>query len=366
MERIWAVGAMSGTSMDGVDTAEVLTDGRTIFAFGETGYRAYSAPERAVLRAGLGKWPGEAGVAEAAEVVEQAHIAALRPYGAQVIGFHGQTLAHAPRAQGTHQAGDGNRLAEALGVPVVWDFRSADVGLGGQGAPLAPAFHFACARWIGAEAPLVFLNLGGVANITWVDPLAADMGAPGAMLAFDTGPANAPMDDLVQAATGAAHDAGGALAAEGRCYGALAAAVLEHKFFHAPPPKSLDRNQLRAVLDPVATLPLADALATLADVVARAVARGLAFCPATPAQVLVAGGGRHNPALMAALHAHLPCPVNPVETVGLDGDMLEAQAFAYLAVRVMAGLPTSFPGTTGVAASVGGGQISRPVPAARV
>ena len=360
MEQIWAVGAMSGTSMDGVDTAELLTDGADIFEFGETGYRPYSEPERAVLRAAMGKWQGEPGVAEAAKVVEAAHIEALRPHGAKLVGFHGQTLAHAPGAQGTHQAGSGDALAQALGTPVVWDFRTADVGLGGQGAPLAPAFHFACARWIGAEAPVVFLNLGGVANITWVDPRVAKMETPGAMVAFDTGPANAPLDDLVRAATGGDYDAGGQLAAGGRCYTALAEAVMEHRFFSEMPPKSLDRNELSAVLEPVSTLPLADALLTLADIVGRSVARGLAFCPDPPAHVLVAGGGRQNPTLMAALHAHISCPVNPIETVGLDGDMLEAQAFAYLAVRVKAGLPTSFPGTTGVGAAVGGGRISRP------
>ena len=180
------------------------------------------------------------------------------------------------------------------------------------------------------------------------------------MLAFDTGPANAPLDDLVRSATGASYDADGHLAADGRCYTALSEAVMEHRFFGDLPPKSLDRNELSRVLEPITTLPLADALTTLADVVGRSVARGLAFCPEMPAQVLVAGGGRQNPTLMAAINANISCPVNPVETVDLDGDMLEAQAFAYLAVRVKAGLPTSFPGTTGVGASVGGGRISRP------
>ena len=164
--RIWALGAMSGTSLDGVDAAMVETDGEEIFAFGASDYRGYSEGEQAVLAGALGKWPGD-DVAEAEAVVQMAHAELLSRFeGAQLVGFHGQTLAHEPRGRGTYQIGDGAALAEALGVPVVWDFRSADVELGGEGAPLAPFFHFACAKWIGAERPLCFLNLGGVGNLT--------------------------------------------------------------------------------------------------------------------------------------------------------------------------------------------------------
>jgi len=358
---VWALGAMSGTSLDGVDGAMVLTDGQTIAAFGASGYRPYQQDERAVIRAAFGCWPGDPGVAEAAEVVELAHVRLLATIcGAALVGFHGQTLAHDPRGRGTHQAGDGALLAEALGLPVVWDFRSNDVQLGGQGAPLAPFFHFACARWIGAKAPLAFLNLGGVGNVTWVDPRCARPEEPGACLAFDTGPANAPVNDLMLARRGLAQDTGGALAAQGVPDPLVLHAFERHPYFWRVPPKSLDRNEFAALSDAVAGLSDADAAATLTEAVALSVARGAEHFPRMPEWMLVTGGGRHNETLMARLAARLGCPVLPVEAVGLDGDMLEAQAFGFLAVRVMRGLPTSSPTTTGVGAAVGGGQISRP------
>ncbi len=356
---VWAVGAMSGTSMDGVDAALLLTDGERILEFGETEYRTYSAADREVLRAALGCWPGEAGVEAAAEVVEIAHASLLKDFEADLVGFHGQTLAHDPRERGTHQVGDGGVLAEVLGRPVVWDFRSADVELGGEGAPLAPFFHFACAKWIGAERPLAFLNLGGVGNLTWLDPKAPRPEEDGAILAFDTGPANAPIDDLM-AGRGAGYDEGGAFALSGRVDERIVARVLERRYYLRVPPKSLDRNDFADLGEICARLRQADAAATMAAVAAEAVIAGLAHCPAAPERILVTGGGRKNRAIMGRLEAKAGCPVEPVEAVGLDGDMLEAQAFAFLAVRVARGLPTSCPGTTGVAAAVGGGRITLP------
>ncbi len=358
---IWVAGAMSGTSLDGVDAALLRTDGKTIFELGDTRYRAYSQGERAVLRAALGRWPGEAGVAEAAETVETAHAAVLsRLKGAELVGFHGQTLAHDPKGRGTHQAGDGQVLADVLRCPVMWDFRSADVELGGEGAPLAPFFHFACARWIKATAPVVFLNLGGVGNLTWVDAAANGPEAEGALLAFDTGPGNAPLDDLMRARCGKPRDEGGEMAAAGTADAGLVTTALDRVFMSRMPPKSLDRNDFQDLDDLVKNLSTADAAATLTAISAEAVARGLQHCPAPAARVLVTGGGRHNRAMMAALAARIACPVQPVEAVGLDGDMLEAQAFAYLAVRMLRGMATSGPMTTGVRAHVGGGILSHP------
>ena len=358
---VWALGAMSGTSLDGVDAAMVLTDGHRVLDFGPVAYRPYSADERATLRAALGRWPGDPGVDAAADVVDTAHAEVLARFtGVEIVGFHGQTLAHDPGGRGTHQAGSGDLLAQVLGLPVVWDFRSADVGLGGQGAPLAPFFHFALARRIGATRPVAFLNLGGVGNLTWVDPRQPAPEAPGACLAFDTGPANAPVNDLTQARRGMALDQGGALAAQGRVDGDVVARFLEHSYFYRMPPKSLDRDAFAALQQAVGHLSDADAAATLTAAAAAAVARGMDHCPTPVERVLVTGGGRLNPVLMAELARRLTAPVAPVEDAGLDGDMLEAQAFAFLAVRVAMGLPTSAPGTTGVPAAVGGGRISRP------
>ena len=358
---VWALGTMSGTLLDGVDGAMVLTDGVTISDFGQTEYRPYSAKEQSVLRAAFGLWPGDPGVEAAAEIVETAHAEVLSRFtGADLIGFHGQTLAHDPRGRGTHQAGSGAVLAEVLGTTVMWDFRSSVVALGGQGAPLAPFFHFACAKYIGAVAPLAVLNLGGVGNLTWLDPTQSQPDAPGVLLAFDTGPANAPINDLMLTRFGHAQDAGGALAARGMPDAAIVDAFLSHPYFYKIPPKSLDRNDFKSLSIAVKALNDVDAAATLTLAAARAVARGTEHFPRPVSQMLVAGGGRHNATLMAMLQSALSCPVLPIEAVGLNGDMLEAQAFAFLAVRVARGLPTSSPGTTGVAAAVSGGQISRP------
>lgn len=350
---------MSGTSLDGVDAAMILTDGDQIIEFGDADYRAYSDAERQVLKDALGKWP-EDDTQAALDVIQTAHTEVLAGFdGAQIVGFHGQTLAHDPRGRGTHQIGDGAALAEALGVTTVWDFRSTDVELGGEGAPLAPYFHFACAKWIKATAPVAFLNLGGVGNLTWVDPSLPKPDAEGACLAFDTGPANAPINDLMMERCGLPYDKDGALASKGKVVDGALELFLEEPYFRRMPPKSLDRDDFGLMLDLVRELDDGDAAATMTAMSAAAVMQAMEHCPTVPERLLVTGGGRHNPVMMAMLQAGLDCDVLPVEDVDLNGDMLEAQAFGYLAVRVLRGLPTSGPSTTGVRAAVGGGKISR-------
>jgi anhydro-N-acetylmuramic acid kinase len=354
-------GAMSGTSLDGVDVAVLETDGQHIFGFGATEYRPYSEAEQRVLTHALGQWSGP-DVDRAATTVQVAHTEVLRGFrDCDLIGFHGQTLAHEPRGRGTLQVGDGQALAEDLGVPVAWDFRSADVQLGGEGAPLAPFYHFACAKWIRADAPQVFLNLGGVGNMTWVDPRKNAPEDEGALLAFDTGPANAPINDLLRERRGVAFDQDGALALKGTVETGALELFLAESFFSRVPPKSLDRNDFSEMVTLVRELADADAAATLTAMSAAGVAQGMQYCPQAPSQVLVTGGGRKNPVLMEMLRVSLDCPVVPIEEVGLDGDMLEAQAFAVLAARIARGLPTSCPSTTGVHALVGGGIVSEPV-----
>jgi anhydro-N-acetylmuramic acid kinase len=366
---VWALGTMSGTSLDGVDAAFVQSDGLTIENFGPHDYRAFTEGEREALRAALGQWQEGRNVPAAAEVVETAHaellgamVKAFPEYSPaeMLIGFHGQTLAHAPKSHGTHQAGDGRVLAEYLQRPVVWDFRTADVRFGGQGAPLAPFFHFAAAKWARQTAPIAILNLGGVGNITWVDPRLPKPESEGAVLAFDTGPANAPINDLMRARRGLDADQGGALASQGTVDEVVVDRFLAQSFFHKIPPKSLDRNDFNDLLVDVAGLNDADACATLTACVAAANARAMEHFPDPVDAIYVTGGGRHNATMMAMLNKRMGCRVVPIEEIGLNGDMLEAQAFAYLAIRVARGLPTSGPMTTGVAANVGGGQISHP------
>ncbi len=356
-----ALGLMSGTSLDGLDAAEIVTDGVDVLSFGAAGYRAYKDAEAQVLRRGFGSWPGEDAGRDAAitQVLGEVHASlAVQFPTAEVIGFHGQTLNHAPKEGRSFQIGDGAALAEACRRPVVWDFRAADVASGGEGAPLAPVYHHALARMLGLERPVGFLNIGGVANVTWVDPRLSDPGAPDAMLALDTGPGNALMNDFIAVRTGAGFDEGGGLAALGTVDEALVARFLALPFFALPAPKSLDRDafaQVQAWLDGLST---EDGLATLAAMSVAGVRAAVALMPEPPERWLVCGGGRHNGALMRGLGASVNAPVDPVEAVGLDGDMLEAQAFAYLAVRVLRGLPTSFPGTTGCRVPVCGGRIS--------
>jgi len=355
-----AVGAMSGTSLDGIDTAEILTDGQTIRGFGDHSYRAYTEAERAALRAALGQWSEEV-APEVVELIETTHAAALKPYDlADVIGFHGQTLAHDPSGNGTHQAGDGQILAEVLQKPVVWDFRTADVELGGQGAPLAPFFHFALTKYLDETAPVAFLNLGGVGNLTWVDPSKEKPEEPDALLAFDTGPANAPLNDLMQSRLGRSHDENGALAKEGTVKGEIVATLLTHPYFYKMPPKSLDRETFSDLATAVAPLSDADAAATLTAACALTVSESMRHCPTPPAKLYVCGGGRHNATLMEMLRVSIDTPTHAIEEADLNGDMIEAQAFAFLAVRVLNGLPTSAPSTTGAKAAICGGTLSVP------
>ncbi len=357
---VTALGTMSGTSLDGVDAAVLQTDGEAIYGFGPSDYRAYTGQEQEILKMHFGRWQ-EDDCTKAARIVEDAHLAVMQTFaGIDIAGFHGQTLAHDPSSGRTHQCGDGTRLACALGYRVAWDFRSADVAEGGQGAPLAPFYHFALAKWIKADAPIAFLNLGGVGNITWVDPACNDPADPAALLAFDTGPANAPMNDLMLKRRGVGYDEKGALAATGQIDPTIVAAFMTHPYFSAAAPKSLDRDDFAHLNTAVDALGDADALATLADAVVQSVSAALALCPTQPMQLLVTGGGRYNETLMSGLAQALPCSVAPVEAVGLDGDMLEAQAFAFLAVRAARGLPLSSPQTTGVPHPMTGGTISPP------
>lgn len=359
-QAIWALGCMSGTSIDGVDAAMVLTDGVEVFEFGATGFRPYRADERTVIAAALGSWPGDEGVAAAAHVVVDAHAELIARFGGvELVGFHGQTLAHDPDNGRTHQVGNGPELAHLCGHPVVWDFRSNDMVQGGQGAPLAPFYHFALARRM-QVGRIGFLNIGGVGNVTLVDATKPDAAADGALLAFDTGPGNALMDDFMRVRSGLACDYGGALAAGGAVDALVVKQFLHHEYFYRSAPKSLDRNGFPELAAAVEGLSDMDGLATLAECTVQAVAAGLESVQAKVARLLICGGGRKNDHLMARLAQVLPMPVENIDSAGFDGDMLEAQAFAYLAVRARAGLPLSASGTTGVAVPTGGGRINNP------
>jgi anhydro-N-acetylmuramic acid kinase len=360
-----AIGLMSGTSMDGIDAAIVRTDGLAVV---ETGAAA-TVPYRSALRRRLQKLVADQGRdKEEARQVERditlAHIdaverllagAGLSPDKIDLIGFHGHTVFHNPAGRTTWQIGDSALLAARTGIDVVGQMRIADVKAGGQGAPLVPLYH--AARAASLERPLAVLNIGGVANVTW-------LGEDGSIIAYDCGPGNALIDDWVHAKTGQPYDASGTLSLSGAADQAMLARLLDNPYFDLPPPKSLDRN----AFDPsiVAGLSAADGAATLAAFTVQTAARSILKI-GLPRRLIVCGGGRLNRALMAGLKDALPgVDVGVVEIVGWRGDALEAEAFGYLAVRSLKGLPLSLPTTTGVPEPMLGGVLVRHPASSRV
>ena len=377
---VWALGQMSGTSMDGIDLALLRTDGGARLAPGPARVVPYDAGARRQIRAGLAAaracesrrlhapadWP-EA-VRRAAEVVTRAHLAALggflRSVGErpELLGYHGQTLLHRPQDQLSLQVGSAETLAGALDLPVAHSLRQADLAAGGEGAPLAPFFHHAVARAAGLRSPTAFLNLGGIGNVTLVDPALAEPDAPGAVLAFDTGPGIGLLDDWVAARGGGAFDRDGALARGGRVSEGVLATLLDQPYFRAPPPKSLDRGAFD--LAPLAGLSPADGAATLVAFTAATVALAEAELHPAPTRWLACGGGRRNPAVMDAIAHRLRAPLAPVDEIGWNGDLLEAWAFAWLGLRVRDGRSLSAPTTTGCRRPAIGGRLALPAGAA--
>jgi anhydro-N-acetylmuramic acid kinase len=365
-----AIGLMSGTSFDGVDAAVIETDGERIAAFGPTAYRPFTDHERSVLRRALAEAVSLTDRNARTGAISEAEALTTRSHGETVerllannnipageiavIGFHGQTVIHRPQVRLTVQVGDGVTLAKRLGIPVVYDFRAADVVAGGQGAPLVPVFHRAIVETIMRPHPVAVLNIGGVANVTFVD------GGP-YPIACDTGPGNALIDDFMRARTGAPYDDNGDAAAGGKPDHAFVARILRQSFFDLKPPKSLDRNAFAFANIGLPEYSVADGAATLSALTVAAIARVVPHLPAPPRAWIVGGGGARNRTLMKMLTAALaPAAVETADQAGWSSDALEAQAFAFLAVRCLRGLPITFPTTTGAPNPLPGGIIARP------
>jgi anhydro-N-acetylmuramic acid kinase len=363
-----AIGLMSGTSLDGVDVALIETDGKRVKAFGPTGYRPYTQKERGLLLQALTEAvhlpqrdarPGILGEAERAVTI--AHAEAVASFTAQnhisfedidIVGFHGQTVLHRPERKMTVQIGDAAALAKAIHIPVMHDFRAADVAAGGQGAPFVPVYHRALAQSLEREGPIVVVNIGGVSNITYID--GADT-----LIACDTGPGNALLDDYMLRTLGQRFDLDGRMAAQGATDEEWVTGALEHGFFALPPPKSLDRNDFASLALPV--MPPADGAATLTAFTAAAIARIIPLLPKPPRSWIVAGGGARNFTMLRMLRERLqPATVEAADALGWSADAIEAQAFGFLAARGLKGLPLSYPATTGVPMPMTGGLIARP------
>ncbi|NIJ16433.1 anhydro-N-acetylmuramic acid kinase [Sphingobium vermicomposti] len=364
MTKMLAIGLMSGTSRDGIDAALIETDGEASVAAVAFHAKAYADGFRlrlaeACQRAMAMDKPGFEPIIHAVEeeltalhVDAVADLLSRSGHVAQdisVIGFHGHTVAHRPERKWTWQIGDGAALAGAFGIPVVGDLRSDDVRAGGQGAPLMPVYHRALAGTL--PKPVAILNLGGVANITAIGP-------DGALVAFDTGMASGLIDNWMQTHGDVAFDADGQAAARGMVDEARLATLMADPWFGLAPPKSIDREAFS--IESIRGLELDDGAATLTAFSAAAVARGLEHLPERPRRIYVAGGGRHNATLMTMLRTRTGIDVRSVDELGWDGDALEAQGFAYMAVRHLKGLPISFPGTTGVPHPLQGGVLFPP------
>jgi len=349
---------MSGTSVDGVDVALIETDGEQVKSFGPFVTVSYADDVRRRIRAAFGAERPNEETEAAEQAVTAAHVEAIKRWSREsgvalstvdVVGFHGQTITHRPERRFTWQIGDGAALARAAGVKVVSDLRTADVKAGGQGAPLVPVYHAALARDL--ARPLAVVNIGGVGNVTWI-------GADGSLLAFDTGPGNGPIDDWCARRAGLRFDRDGALAAAGKVDRTRVERFSEHRFFAVTPPKSLDRGDFNdAWAD---GLSVADGAATLTRGTARAVALAARHFPMPVAQWVISGGGARNPTLLKAIAEETRGRVVTADSLGWNGDALEAQAFAFLAVRSLRGLPITFPGTTGAPRPLTGGKVDLP------
>ena len=358
------LGLMSGTSMDGIDAAVIETDGKTISAFGPRLFAPYVEAERDLLPRAIeaasaldDRWSRPSVIAEAEAVVTDAHgrmverlLTDHRGLSPDLIGFHGQTILHAPERRVTVQIGDGAALADRLGLPVMFDMRAADVVAGGEGAPLAPVYHRALVRRSGLSGNVAVVNIGGVANITRI-------GSDGSLRAGDTGPGNALLDDLVRVRTGRSMDHGGRLAARGRADDEIVGRWMANSWFDRPLPKSLDRNAFSA--EAVTRMGAEDAAATLARFTSRAIVKGIVIAGGAD-RIIVVGGGARNPTHLKNLTQDAGIAIETGAAYGWDSDFLEAQAFAFLAARARHGMPLTYPGTTGVARPLTGGRLADP------
>lgn len=353
--------------MDGIDLAMIETDGLGEITMGPSMSLDYGPDERALLRRALDDAvviqaredrPGVLAEVEAMITAAHGGLVArflaregLHAYDIDVIGFHGQTVLHRPKDGVTVQLGRGEALAKLLSIPVVYDMRAADVAAGGQGAPLVPVYHQALVQAARLEGPVAVLNLGGIGNVTYLNGKAEP-------IAFDTGPANALIDDEMQLRFGLAFDDGGQTAASGQVDHAALARLMAHPYFEAPLPKSLDRQAFSR--EPVAHLEAPEAVATLTAFTAQSVQAAIHQLPWPPRVWIVCGGGAKNTMLMYQLATRLGGDVTTADDFGWSAHMMEAQAFAFLAVRAVKGLPLTYRGTTGVAQPTTGGVIAYP------
>ncbi len=357
------LGLMSGTSLDGIDAAVLDTDGHCVHAFGPSStYPFLPAEKHAIetaIKDALGTDANQPFVTPpsfdaATKAITEAHVRVTNLMRDEfdlgtldLIGFHGQTVLHRPHQKLTIQLGDGAELARRTGVDVIGDLRQNDMALGGQGAPLVPVYHRALLEGRDIDGPVAVLNIGGVANLTYMDG--------DTLVAFDTGPGNGLLDQWMVMRGLGDYDEGGALAASGEVDDDALRTLMTHAYFTTPIPKSLDRYDFS--LDAVKPLSDADGAATLAAFSAEAIASAVPLLPKPPKLWVVCGGGRKNAAIMRELRTRTGAECVDADDMSLRGDDIEAEAFAFLAARSKMNLPITFPGTTGVEEPSTGGTL---------
>ena len=369
MSFLTSLGLMSGTSMDGIDGAILVSDGESLQRFGPVHYRPYSEQEQALLRKAVqeaislkDRTARPEALRKAEQMLTDAHcevIAVLlekaraESLAIESIGFHGQTVVHKPEDRLTIQIGAAQKIADRFHIPVVADFRAADVSAGGEGAPLVPIMHLALAKLAKLPLPVAIVNIGGVANVTIID-------SNETLTAFDTGPGNALINDFIQKRCEASMDQDGKIALSGRANEKVLEKLLNDSYFLRLPPKSLDRNHFKYVLEFIEGMSTEDGAATLTAFTAASLAFSLQRTEKKLQKVIIAGGGARNPTLMAELKRRTNLDIVTADILGWDIDFIEAQAFAFLAVRSLRGLPLTFPGTTGVKKPMTGGVVFQP------
>lgn len=368
-KEVLAIGLMSGTSLDGVDVAIIKTDGHQVTRFGKACHIPYTVEQRDQLQEAFAHAKRENNpnvrsnsILIAEGVINKLHLDAineiisinqLQKNDIEVIGFHGQTLLHNPEKGWSWQIGDGRELADNTGIKVVNDFRRFDVENGGQGAPLVPIFHRALLPKDETNFPIALLNIGGVANLTWFNGH-----DPNDMVAFDTGPGNALLDDWIRKHSDFPYDKDGKFSSKGNVQEILVNDLMNHDYFKEMPPKSLDRDAFD--VSSLSMLSHEDGAATLIAFTVNAIKMAEVMCPDFVKKWYVCGGGAHNPTMMQMLSDELYGEVETISSLGFDGDYVEAEAFAFLAVRKLYDLPITFPGTTGILEPSTGGKVYNP------
>lgn len=360
LKPLWAVGLESDTAISGIDVAFIKTDGVDIYERRKCFSRPYSPMMREAIHSVLGPngQKDQEYLKSVEDLLTQEHIKAVQelmdsldisPRQIDVIGFSGHTIFNRPSEKISVQIGDDEQMFKAFGIPVVSRFYQADLLSGGQGAPIFSVYYEALAREL--PKPLVIFSIGGISSLTFI-------GENGELIAFDVGVGNMLLDRWMQEKLGAEMDFDGLWAAKGNVNERLLHKLMQHKSIKRQPPKALERTDFEDCLQDVEGCSIADGAATLTAFTCEALIDAVQkFLPVSPTLFIVTGGGAYNPSMIKYLRQRLSGEVKTAEEIGWDSMCIDAESFAFLAVRSLHGLPFTYPTTTGVPFPLSGGKI---------